>query len=275
LELPDHKIKREEDPADRWTAFKDVTFIRNRRTILDGIQWSVHPREHWVVMGANGSGKTTLLRLLAGYLWPTRGEMIVLGERFGHVDLRELRKKIGWVGSFLEAQIPSSQSPLDLIVSGKFASIGVYEHPTKEDYERARQVAQVLRCDHILDSPYGVLSQGEKQRLLIARAMIHTPQLLILDEPCAGLDLVAREGLLQMLQSLGESAEAPTMVLVTHQMEEIMPVFTHVILLREGKCLASGKKEEILNSRLLSETFGIRIQVVEEWNRYRASVSHG
>jgi iron complex transport system ATP-binding protein len=275
LELSDHKIKREEDPVERWTAFKDVTFIRNHRKILDGIQWSLHPREHWVVMGANGSGKTTLLRLLAGYLWPTRGEMIVLGERFGHVDLRELRKKIGWVGSFLEAQIPSSQSPLDLIVSGKFASIGVYDHPTEKDYERARQVAQMLRCDHILDSPYGVLSQGEKQRLLIARAMIHTPQLLILDEPCAGLDLVAREGLLQMLQSLGESAEAPSMVLVTHQMEEIMPVFTHVILLREGKCQASGKKEEILSSRLLSETFGIRIQVVEEWNRYRANVLHG
>jgi iron complex transport system ATP-binding protein len=123
-----------------------------------------------------------------------------------------------------------------------------------------------------MGSPYGVLSQGEKQRLLIARALIHRPQLLILDEPCAGLDLVAREGLLQMLQALGESAEAPTMILVTHHMEEIMPVFTHVLLLQKGKCLASGKKEEVLTSKLLSDTFGIKTEVIEERNRYRACV---
>lgn len=266
-------MNSEKDSTNEWTAFKGVSFVRNGRSILDQIDWSVQPREHWVVMGANGSGKTTLLRLLAGYLWPTRGEIIVLGERFGHVDLRELRKKIGWVGSFLEAQISFSQNPLDLIVSGKFASIGVYDRPAKEDYERAHYLAQLLQCEKILDSSYGVLSQGEKQRLLIARALIHRPQLLILDEPCAGLDLVAREELLQTLQFLGESPEAPTMVLVTHQTEEIMPAFSHILLLKEGKCLASGRKEDALNSRLLSEAFGIEIHVAEEWNRYRTCVS--
>lgn len=258
---------------DEWISLNEVSFVRSRRTILDGIDWNISPGDNWVVLGANGSGKTTLLRLLAGYLWPTQGRITVLGERFGQTDLRELRMKIGWVGSFLEAQIPSGQAPLDLIVSGKFASIGIFQTPAEDDYRKARDLAKRLGCERIIDLPYGVLSQGEKQRLLIARAMIHHPQLLILDEPCAGLDLVSREQLLRTLQALGEAPDAPCMVLVTHHLQEIMPAFTHVFLLKEGRRLASGTKEEILRSELLSETFGIAVEVVAENGRYWTKVS--
>jgi iron complex transport system ATP-binding protein len=251
-----------------WIHLQDVSFIRKHRLILDHIRWTVGRHEHWVVLGANGSGKTTLLQLLAGYLWPSEGHITVLGERFGHVDLRELRKRIGWVGSFLQMQIPSSQRPLDLIVSGKYASIGIFEPPRAEDYEQAAELARRLGCGEIVDSPYGVLSQGEKQRLLIARALINQPQLLILDEPCSGLDLASKEQLLQILEDFGRASDSPTMILVTHHLEEIVPVFTHIFLLKEGRCLAEGKKEEILKSDCLTQAFGIPLEILEQGNRY-------
>ncbi len=251
-----------------WIRLESVSFVRNRRPILQDIGWTVERGTHWVVLGPNGSGKTTLLQLLAGYLWPTRGEITVLGERFGHTDLRELRKRIGWVGSFLEAQIPPAQKPLDLIISGKTASIGVFENPTAEDHAKAERIAQRMGCEAILDSHYGVLSQGEKQRLLIARALIHDPQLLILDEPCAGLDIVARERLLQTLDSLSSSPKPPTMVLVTHHVEEIMPSVSHAFLLRGGRCIAQGQKCDVLRSDSISKAFGIGVEVLGNNGRF-------
>lgn len=256
-----------------WISLKDVTFIRRQRVILDQVCWDIEPGNHWVVLGANGSGKTTLLQLMAGYLWPTRGKITVLGERFGCVDLRELRKRIGWVGSFLQIQIPPAQKPLDLIVSGKYASIGIFAPPEEDDYRQASDLARRLGCADILDLPYGVLSQGEKQRLLIARSLIHRPQLLILDEPCAGLDMVAREKLLRTLEELGRSANAPTMVYVTHYLEEIMPVFSHALLLKDGRILAQGRKDDLLKSPRLSETFGIPFEAHTDGSRYWARVS--
>jgi iron complex transport system ATP-binding protein len=253
-----------------WIRLEEVSFVRRQRLILDTINWDVALGNHWVVLGANGSGKTTLLELLAGYLWPTHGRITVLGERFGHTDLRELRKRIGWVGSFLLAQIPPSQKPLDLIVSGKYASIGNFNPPTSQDYAEARELAKRFQCADILDSPYGVLSQGEKQRLLIARALIPGPQLLILDEPYAGLDLVAREQLLLSLDQLGRSHGAPTMILVTHHLQEIMPVWSHVLVLKEGKCLVQGPKEQVLQGKVLSEAFGVVLEVTHHDGRYSA-----
>ncbi|NLJ27135.1 MAG: ABC transporter ATP-binding protein [Deltaproteobacteria bacterium] len=268
-----HFLKRASVVHSEWISLEEVTFIRRRRVILDRIHWSVSPGHHWVVLGANGSGKTTLLQLLAGYLWPSKGQITVLGEKFGQIDLRELRKKIGWVGSFLQAQIPSSEKPLDLIVSGKYASIGIFQTPEEKDYHQARNLAERLHCQHVLDLPYGVLSQGEKQRLLIARSLIHHPQLLILDEPCSGLDIVAREQLLRTLEDLGRAPDAPTMIFVTHYLEEIMPVFSHVFLMEGGRCLAQGRKNEMLRSELLTQAFGIPIDVIEKGNRYWARVS--
>ncbi len=265
---PEDEANRADDGS--RICLTDVSFIRKGRLILDAITWEVEPGANWVVMGANGSGKTTLLQLLAGYLWPTDGSITVLGRKFGQVDLRELRKSIGWVGSFLQAQIPPAQNPLDLIVSGKYASIGIYDNPGPEDYEQAEQLARRLHCGRILDSTYGVLSQGEKQRLLIARALIHNPRLLILDEPCSGLDLAAREQLLTTLENLGRAPDAPTLILVTHHVEEIMPAFTHVLLLKEGKIIARGEKKDALRRDLLKDAFGIDLEVMggESGSRY-------
>jgi iron complex transport system ATP-binding protein len=257
----------------KWISLRDVSFIRRHRMILDRITWAVNPHDHWAVLGANGSGKTTLLQLLAGYLWPSQGEIVVLGERFGHTDLRELRKQIGWVGSFLQAHVPPSQRPLDFIVSGKFASIGLFEDPKEDDYRQARELAHRLGCAHILESSYRELSQGEKQRLLIARALIHQPRLMILDEPCAGLDLVAGEELLRTLDELGRAPDGPTMIFVTHHIEEVIPVFSHVLLLKQGRCLAAGEKGEVLESDLLSETYGVAMQVQRENGRYWARIA--
>jgi iron complex transport system ATP-binding protein len=252
----------------KWICLDEVSFVRRQRLILDRITWDIQPGDNWVVLGANGSGKTTLLQLLAGYLWPSQGKITVLGEAFGHIDLRELRKKIGWVGSFLEAQIPPSMAPLDLIVSGKYASIGIFESPKDQDYEQALALARKMKCGDILDLPYGVLSQGEKQRLLIARAVIHQPQLLILDEPCSGLDLVAREQLLETLDQLGGTPGGPALIFVTHHLQEIMPTFTHAFLLKEGRCLGQGRKEKILRSEFLTQAFGIPVEVNHAENRY-------
>jgi len=257
-------------PGNDWISLEGVSLVRNRRTILEDIHWRIQLGEHWGVLGANGSGKTTLLQLLAGYLWPTRGRITVLGERFGQTDLRALRRRIGWVGSFLQAQIPFKQNPLDLIVSGRFASIGIFDSPTEEDYESARRLAERLRCEEVLDRPYGVLSQGEKQRLLIARALVHEPELLILDEPCAGLDLVAREELLHTLEQLGRDGTGPTLILVTHHLEEITPAFTHVLILRKGRCAAQGLKDKTLQPPVLSDAFGMSLEVHCERQRYWA-----
>lgn len=255
-----------------WINVENVRLVRNRRLILDGISWKIRPCEHWVLLGANGSGKTTLLQILAGYLWPTSGDITVLGERFGHVDLRALRRKIGWVGSFLQAQVPPSQKPLEFIVSGKYASLGIFDKPEASDFEDAARLAARLGCEKILDQPYAVLSQGEKQRLLIARALIHNPRLLILDEPCSGLDLVSRERLLSTVEELGRAPDGPTMILVTHYLEEIMPVFDHVFLMKGGHCAAKGRKEEILRRDLLTGSFGIPIEAGSDNGRYWARV---
>lgn len=257
---------------DSWISVKNVRFVRNRRLILEDISWEIRKGEHWAILGANGSGKTTLLQLLAGYLWPTSGSITVLGKRFGQTDLRELRKEIGWIGSFLQASIPPSQKPLDFIVSGKYATLGNYDEPRPEDYDEARKLAVSLNVGHILDLPYAVLSQGEKQRLLIARALVHKPRLLILDEPCSGLDLVSREQLLSTIESLGRSPGGPTMILVTHNLAEITPAFTNVFILKSGRCAASGIKGGVLKSELLSDVFGIPIEAESRNGRYWARV---
>lgn len=258
----------------KWISLRGVKFVRNRKVILEDISWEIEAGEHWVVLGANGSGKTTLLQLLAGYLWPTQGSITVLGKKFGETDLRELRKKIGWIGSFLQAGVPPAQKPLDFIVSGKYATLGIYDKPGAADYDEAARLAERLKVGHILDHPYAVLSQGEKQRLLIARALIHKPRLLILDEPCGGLDLVSREQLLSTLEALGQAPGGPTMILVTHHLAEIMPSFTHAFLLKAGRCAARGTKKAVLESALLSDVFGIKIEAQCRNDRYWSRVEY-
>src|SRR5690625_4014624 len=200
--------------------FQDVSWRRQKKEILTDINWQVKKGQHWAVFGLNGSGKTTLLNMVNGYIWPTTGKVSVLGQPFGKTDIRELRKSIGWVSSSLEARIRSMQRTQDMIVSGKYASIGLYEDPTEADYEKAVQLMEELGCIHLLDRTYETCSKEEKQKNIIARALMDQPKLRILIESTNGIDFIAREDLLNTVQRLATQKNGPTILFVTHHIEE-------------------------------------------------------
>lgn len=250
---------------------KNVSWMREGKTVLDGIDWTVGEGEHWALFGLNGSGKTTLLNLLCGYIWPTTGDIHVLGHKFGEIDLRELRKSIGWVSSSLQERIHGGEKAQHLVVSGKFASFGLYDKPEDEDYDRAAALMEQLRCGHLKDRTYQTCSQGEQQKLLIARALMASPKLLILDEATNGLDFISKEGLLDSINELARQPDAPNMLYVTHHTEEILPIFAHTLLLRRGREFTQGKTSEVLSTESLSEFFEMPVQV--DWNGNRAWLS--
>lgn len=252
---------------------KKLSVRRDGTRILRDVSWRVKRGQHWAMLGANGSGKTSLLSALTGYLMPSSGDVSVLGQRYGASDWRELRKQIGLVSSSVRQLMAEDEPALVAVASGKFAMIDFWGEPTRKELATARRLLRAVECSHIADRPWSVLSQGERQRVLIARALMAQPKLLILDEPCAGLDPAAREHFLQFIQRLGRSKNSPTLVLVTHHVEEIMPVFTHVLLLKEGRVLAAGKKLKALNSATLSSVFESRITLRRKAGRYAISVS--
>jgi iron complex transport system ATP-binding protein len=246
---------------------------RGKTTILDSVSWRVERGQHWVILGANGSGKTSLLSALTGYLTPSGGEIAVLGRRYGETDWRELRKRIGLVSSSVRQMMSESEPALQTIVSGKYAMIDFWGRVTRSDRASASRILEQIECEHLAERPWVFLSQGERQRLLIGRALMANPQLLILDEPCAGLDPVAREHFLQVLDRLGNREKGPTLALVTHHVEEIMPVFSHALLLKAGAVLANGRKQNILRSSLLTEAFESSVNLHVRKERYSLSVS--
>ncbi|SDC25517.1 iron complex transport system ATP-binding protein [Paenibacillus sp. UNCCL117] len=249
----------------------DVSWKRDEKVILEHVDWKVEQGEHWAVLGLNGSGKTTLLNMINGYIWPTEGHISVLGHRFGEVDLRDLRKSIGWVSSSLQEKMYPNERTQHVVISGKHASIGLYDKPTNEDYERAAQLMQQLGCAHLIDRIYQGCSQGEKQKILIARALMASPKLLILDEACNGLDFFSREALLNSISELAKSPEAPHMLFVTHHTEEIIPIFTHTVLLRRGTVFAKGFTRDVLRSEVLTDFFESPVQA--NWSQDRAWLS--
>jgi iron complex transport system ATP-binding protein len=250
-----------------------VSWKRGDRLILQDVDWRIQPGEHWCLFGLNGSGKTTLLNMLNGYLWPTTGEVTVLGKRFGQVDLRDLRKWIGLVSSSLQQKFYGHEPVEEIVLSGKFASIGLYEETTEEDLQQALALLDRLGCASLRGRSYMTLSQGEQQRVLIARALMASPKLLILDEPCSGLDMLAREQLLQLIAQLAKEKDAPTLIYVTHHLEEVMPCFSHILLLKEGRVYQAGATEELITSACLSGFLGVPVEV-QRWNgRYLAAVS--
>lgn len=249
-----------------------VSLERDGLRVVDDVSWTVRSGETWALLGANGSGKTTLLRIVAGYEWPTDGAVEVLGARYGRVDLRELRKSIGWATSSLLTWFPPELPALAHAASGIDASIGLWRPFSPEEMDRARRALRELGGGSIEDRPYGVLSQGERQRVLIARALVARPALLILDEPCAGLDPVAREIFLRDLDGFLDAPEAPTAVFVTHHVEEIPARATHALLLRGGRVLAKGPIAETLTSANLSETFGAECALEGAPGAYRLTV---
>jgi iron complex transport system ATP-binding protein len=241
---------------------------RGGTVILDDISWAVNPGEHWVILGANGSGKTSLLSALTGYFMPTDGEISVLGETYGSSDWRELRKKIGMVSSSVRQMMADEEPAVETVVSGKYAMIDYWGKLTKADLAAARRLLRQVEALYLANRAWGVLSQGERQRILIGRALMAKPRVLILDEPCAGLDPAARESFLRFIQRLSQKRNAPTLILVTHHVEEIMPGFSHVLVLREGKVLAADAKPAIMKTGVLSKAFDAKVRLKRIGRRY-------
>jgi iron complex transport system ATP-binding protein len=241
---------------------------RDDVVMLDDLSLVIEHGQHWAILGPNGCGKTSFLQALSGYL-PGRGEIRVLGERYGSHDWRELRKRIGLVTHALVTSIPPNETALATVVTGREATIGTWSTPSASEHEDAHALLEQIGCSAIAGRPWRVLSQGERQRVLIGRALMSRPALLLLDEPCSGLDPVARERFLAFIDELGALPEAPTLVIVTHHLEEISPVFSHVLMLEGGRTVARGTKEEVLTREHVSRAFGQPLNVIVEAQRYR------
>lgn len=255
------------DPPGRATAsavvaLRGVTVRRSGRPILGPLDWTVRSGERWVVLGPNGSGKTTLLAVAGAWLAPTAGDVEILGRRVGRTDVRELRRRIGHVSPALEPMLDERLTAVDLVVTARAAAFGPWwETWTEADRLRARVLLERLGVAHLAERPFGTLSTGERQRVLIARALMPEPDLLLLDEPAAGLDLGAREELVAALDGLGTDASPAAVVLVTHHVEEIPPSFDRVVLLRAGRIVGSGPVATTLTAPALSAAFGLPLSL--------------
>jgi iron complex transport system ATP-binding protein len=251
----------------------DLTVERGA-TILRSVNWRVAAGENWAILGANGSGKTSLLSVLTGYLSPTTGEIRVLGETFGRFDWRELRKRVGLVSSSIRQMMPGYDTALQTVVSGASAMIGFWGETQAGERERALEILRQIEMFELRERQWRFLSEGERQRLLIGRALMAQPKLLVLDEPCAGLDPIARERFLQFLDRLGrQTSNGPSLVLVTHHVEEIMPSFSHVLILRGGEVAARGPAREVMTSEILSQAFASPVLLERRNGRYLLRVS--
>lgn len=244
------------------------TFTRDGVDILRDIRWELMPGEHWAVLGANGAGKSSLLSIVAGYEWPSRGRVAVLGETYGKCDMRALKERIGWVSSALFGWLPARQSARQVSATGIHATIGNWHALSAKDLIRADDALRSIGAYAFRNKRYGVLSQGEKQRVMIARALVTNPDLLILDEPCAGLDPGARERLIEDLDRLCAKENGPTLILVSHHVEEIPAHGTHGLLLKDGRALAAGPLSEVLTDELLSELYDHPCKVGSSNGRY-------
>jgi iron complex transport system ATP-binding protein len=269
LDMSSLKIRKGTEESEAAVIrLKGVSWIVDGTAILRDMNWTVDKREHWAVIGLNGSGKTSLLNMVNGYIWPSEGEISVLGKRFGRFDVRELRKKIGWASSSLQEKFYAGETAEEIVMSGRFATIGLYDEPRKNDKERAGALLELFQCGYTAKQQYWSLSQGEKQKVLIARALIHNPRLLILDEPCAGLDIISREKILSLIQTIGSQKSGPSILFVSHHIEEILPVFSHVLLLRRGQVHSQGKTREVLTKKNLRGFFERNVDV--RWRKGRA-----
>lgn len=249
-----------------------LTVIRGRTTLLNDVSWRIEPGEHWVILGPNGCGKTSLLKALTGYLTPSSGEIELLGQRYGESDWRDLRLQIGLVTSALQASVPPDEPALETVVSGKYAQLDLWMKLTPADRRAARKLLRFVNAGKLSERLWGQLSQGERQRILIARALMAKPKLLILDEPCAGLDPVARAHFLGFINELARTTRGPALVLVTHHVEEITSGFTHALVLAAGRVAATGPAKAVLTSRTLSHAFGAPVRLSRKRDGLHLSV---
>jgi iron complex transport system ATP-binding protein len=241
------------------------------KSALRLVDWEVGHGESWVVIGPNGAGKTSLLSIINGYRWPTTGEVEVLGERFGESDLRELRKHVGLVSAFLEEWIPPDERVLDLVVSGKYGATRMWRSVGPAERRRAESLLSSMGCAEHARKRVNELSQGERQKVMIARMLMSETKLLVLDEPCEGLDLGARESFLASVSRLAKERSV-AIIYVTHRTDEIPAGFTHVLLLKAGRVMASGKIDDVLTGANLSRCFGVRVRLHKVSGRYYSIV---
>jgi len=249
-----------------------LSVVRGSTQILNKVNWTVGCNQHWVILGPNGSGKTSLLRALTGYLTPTSGNIAVLGRIYGETDWRELRERIGLVSSSLQISIPLAEPVIETVISGKFAQLDLWAKISRTDRTNARRLLRLVGLPGLAEREWGCLSQGERQRVLIARALMAKPELLILDEPCAGLDPVAREHFLGFIDRLASKRGCPALVLVTHHVEEITPAFTHALLLRAGRVVSAGPRQTSLTSQTLSKTFAVAVRLLQRGGHLRLAL---
>jgi iron complex transport system ATP-binding protein len=260
-------------PAPPAVQLEGVAVVRDGNALLDDISWTVRTGERWALLGPNGSGKTTLLRVAGSALWPTRGTVDILGERLGKVDMRLLRQRIAVVSAAVTRALRPTLSALDVVLTGRHAALETWWNEYSED-DRAEADSLLHEAGFggaAFDArPFGLLSEGERQQVLLARALMGRPELVLMDEPAAGLDLGARERLIGRLAALAEDPSVPPLVLVTHHAEEIPPGVTHAALLQGGRMLVSGPIDEVFNSATVSECFGVPVTVNRSEGRWTA-----
>lgn len=251
---------------------QNVTFVRGGRRILKGIDWEVEAGQHWCILGPNGCGKTSLISLITGYEPATTGDIQIGEDQFGNSDWREVRKRVGLVTNTLTTFIEPGEPVINVIASGREAKLNLWQDPPATWQRQAATLLKATGSQHLRKSLWGTLSQGEKQKVLICRALMAKFNVLILDEPCAGLDPVAREHFLNWMAEIATWPEAPSLVMVTHHVEEILPCLTHVLMLKDGNIHAEGPKEEVLTSAALSEIYGAPVSLKAKNGRYALTV---
>lgn len=255
------------------TAFacQNVSVERSGNRLLSGVSLTVNDTERWVILGPNGAGKTTLLRLMSGNIHPTKGEVHILGQRLGTFEVRDMQTRVGLAGFHVAERIPPSETVHDVVISSAYAVLGRWnETYDPDDERRAVQIMGEMGISHLANRKFGTLSEGERKRTLIARALMTDPEMLLLDEPGAGLDLGGREDLVMSLATLAQEPAAPVIVMVTHHVEEIPEGFTHVLMLRGGEVIAAGPISATLNAENLSKTYGMPLTLAHADGRYAA-----
>lgn len=253
-------------------AFSAVNFVREKRAILRDISWVIDSSERWVIVGPNGAGKTTLLSMLASLTHPSSGLVTILGERLGKTDVFELRPRVGFASSDMTNRIPYNESVLDTVLTAAYGVMGRWQEDYEEiDTRRALRVLSEWRLDHLADTTIRTLSDGEKKRVQIARAVMTDPELLLLDEPAGSLDVGAREDVIEMLDHFASDPGSPAMVMVTHHVEEIPAGFTHLLVISDGAIIAQGPIGETLTGAVLSEAFDRPLSVTHNNGRYQAT----
>ena len=267
------RVDRTSDGDGRGNSLVELSRVHvtlGGKQIIRDIDWRVNRGENWAVVGPNGAGKTTLLLLINGYLWPSGGTAKILGREFGSVDLRDLRGSIGLVSPYMDDWFQEEKT-LDVVASGAYASSRLWKSPNQKELRRAATLLKSVGCGEHARREFRELSQGEKRRISIARALMGRPRLITLDEPCAGLDLTGRESLLSTLSKTARGSRQ-TMIYVTHRIEEIPAGFTHALLFKRGKVVRKGKLDKVLTGENLSRCFGVDIKVVKLHNRFYAVV---